>query len=395
MGSDFGLYEILLNIENLEIEQVELADTSVHIHCKICCTDSQTCPSCCNEVSKKTPKYRREIRDLDISGRKVFLHLQVHQFLCDCGRTFSEQFDFVQPGKSYTKRQAKWIFELSAQQSHTQVGALVDMSHKTVERICYQQVEKRQINWSVIRRIGIDEFSFKKGHKDFIVILVDLDTHEIIDLLPFRDKASIRQYFNDLGEEVCSKVTDYCSDMWGPFQDLATELFPNATVHIDRFHWTVHLNKTVDSFRKALRRENKDEEAFKKLKWKLIKRLEKLGETEVEDLQKAFEIAPELEEVYQMKNTFQAIFDSHFSYEFANTQVDLWLEHAKALKNQYLNTFIDLFERHRNNIMNYFKDRISSGVVEGKNNLLRTIKRFTFNMTNFEHFKARVFAFNS
>ena len=24
---------------------------------------------------------------------------------------------------------------------------------------------------------GIDEFSFKKGHKDFIVILIDLETH--------------------------------------------------------------------------------------------------------------------------------------------------------------------------------------------------------------------------
>jgi len=395
MTSDFEFYEMLLNIKDLKIEQVVIEDGSIHIHCKICCEDSQPCPLCTCEVSKKTPKYRRKIRDLDISGRKVFLHLQVHQFLCDCGRTFSEEFEFVQSGKSYTKRQGKWIVELSGQQSHTRVGALVDMSHKTVERICYRSTQKRDINWSLIKRFGIDEFAFKKGHKDFIVILVDLDTHEIIDLLPFRDKASISQYFNNLGEEICAKVTDYCSDMWGPFQDLAKELFPNATIHIDRFHWTVHLNKTVDGFRKALRREDKDEEAFKKLKWKLIKRPEKLSETEVEDLQKAFEIAPELEEVYQMKNTFQAIFDTHFSHEFASTQIDLWLQHAKALKNQYLNTFIELFERHRNNIMNYFKNRISSGVVEGKNNLLRTIKRFTFNMTNFEHFKARVFAFNS
>ncbi len=181
--------------------------------------------------------------------------------------------------------------------------------------------------------------------------------------------------------------------MWGPFQDLAAELFPNASIHIDRFHWTVHLNNVIDACRKELRRENKDEDAFKKLKWKLIKRSEKLSETEKKDLKIAFDKSPELEEIYQMKNTFQAIFDNDFSLEFAATQIDLWIKHAKILDNSYLTTFMELFERHRTNILNYFKNRITSGVVEGKNNLLRTVKRMTFNMSNFSNFKQRVFAF--
>lgn len=394
MQLDFGLYEVLLNIPNLKIEQVSLEESRIDIYCKIDNLASQACPSCQNEVFLKTPKYRRTIKDLDISGRKVILHLQVHQFLCDCGRRFSESFDFVASGKSYTKRQAKWVFEMSAQQSHSRVGSLVDMSHKTVERICYEQAESRNIDWTRIKRIGIDEFAFKKGHKDFIVILVDLDQHEIIDLLPFRDKASISKYFKDLGKDICAKVTDFCSDMWGPFQDLASKLFPSATIHIDRFHWTIHLNKVIDEFRKALRRENKEEVAFKKLKWQLIKRPEKLSDKEMRNLEKAFDIVPELEEVYQMRNTLQAIFDMHFSYDFATTQINHWLEQAKSLNNKYLNTFIELFERHKSRILNYFKNRISSGVVEGKNNLLRTIKRFTFNMTNFKNFRSRVFVFN-
>lgn len=393
MRSDLSIYTYLLNIPNLKIEGVEVETKALHFYCKIEDDKSQECPSCSKMNHQKTPKYRRKIRDLDISGRQVFLHLQVHQFFCECGRTYSENFDFVQSGKSYTKRQAKWVFEMSAQQSHTQVGGLVDMSHKTVERICYEEVQFRIIDWSTIKKIGIDEFAFKKGHKDFIVILIDLDTHRIIDLLEFRSKAFIRKYFKDLGEEICGRVTDFCSDMWGPFQDLAAEIFPNASIHIDRFHWTTHLNKTVDDFRKELRRKNKEEDAFKKLKWKLIKRPENLNETEQKDLEIAFEKAPELEEIYQMKNTFKAIFDNNFSVEFARTQIDFWVEHAKTLDNPYLTKFIDLFERHRTNILNYFKNRITSAVVEGKNNLLRTVKRMTFNMSNFMNFKRRVFAF--
>ena len=391
---DFSIYELLLELPQLRILGVEIEEEGVKISCELRERESQICPKCNNLVSRQTPKYVRKIRDLNISGRAVYLLVDVHQYMCDCGRHFMETLDFVEGSKNHTKRQAKWIIEMSRKQSHTEVSRLVQMSHKTVERICYGGVSERIIDWSKIKRIGIDEFAFKKGHKDFITILVDLDTHDIIDLLEYRDKASLRTYFQALGVEVCQRVEDFCSDMWGPFQDLAAELFPNALIHIDRFHWAIYLNKTVDNFRKQLRKENKDIEAFKRLKWKLIKGKAKLSSTDKEDLNAAFKIAPELEKVYEMKNMFQAIFDAKFSYDLALQQVSIWKTNATALKNEHIDKFITFFERHEDNILNYFKRPITSAVVEGKNNLLRTIKRFTFNMTNFEHFKARVFNFN-
>jgi transposase len=108
-----------------------------------------------------------------------------------------------------------------------------------------------------------------------------------------------------------------------------------------------------------------------------------------------FSLSPQLEELYQMRNRFQAIFDSDYSYDFAEKQIDEWLEKANRLQNKHLTKFIQLFNRHRKNILNYFKNRISSGAVEGTNNLLRTVKRFTFNMTNFQNFKCRVFAYKN
>ena len=391
---DFSIYEALLELPDLSITKIEISDDRVDISCKKAGNFSQKCPKCECIVIRKTPKYIRKVRDLNMIKRSVYLHLEVHQYLCECGRHFIEGFDFVKANKSYTNRQAKWIIEMSRKQSHTEVGRLVEMNHKTVERICYSSTFERTIDWSKIDRIGIDEFAFKKGHKDFITIIVDLNTHEIIDILEYRDKASLRTYFQGLGVEACNKVADFCSDMWGPFQDLASELFPNALIHIDRFHWTVYLNKTVDNFRKELRKENKDIDAFKRLKWKLIKGKNKLSETDTLDLNNAFDLSNELEEVYQMKNMFQAIFDAKFSYELACKQIDIWIAKAKGLKNKHLDEFIDFFRRHQVNILNYFKRPITSAVVEGKNNLLRTIKRFTFNMTNFNNFKARVFAFN-
>jgi transposase len=395
MNNQLEIYEYLLNISNLQVEQVDILERELHIFCKIRNKESQKCPVCQQSVFSKRFKYVRQVRDLDISGRKVILHLSVHQYNCDCKRSFSEVFDFVESGKSYTNRQAKWIFEMSAQQSHVQVGSLTDTCPKTVERISYRQVVSRKINWDKIKRIGIDEFAFKKGHKDFIVLIINLDTHEIIDILEKRDKEFLRAYFKGIGSKFCNQIEDFCSDMWGPFQDLAKEIFPNAAIHVDRFHWTIHLNKVVDNARKSLRRKDPEEEAYKGLKWKLIKRPENLNEEEVKDLKKAFALSPELEDLYEMRNTFQAIFDTNYSYDFAEIQIDNWLEQASVLKNKYLDKFTQLFDRHRKNILNYFKNKISTGAVEGTNNLLRTVKRFTFNMTNFQHFKCRVFAYKN
>jgi transposase len=60
---------------------------------------------------------------------------------------------------------------------------------------CYSQIIIREVNWSKIRRIGLDEFAFKKGHKDFITVIVDLDTHDIIDMVEERSKDFLRAYF--------------------------------------------------------------------------------------------------------------------------------------------------------------------------------------------------------
>jgi transposase len=141
MGLDLESYTGILNIPNLKVEKVEYSEKELNIYCKIEKETAEICPSCQKKVIRKREKYRREVNDLGISGRKVTLHLLVHQYDCDCcHRTFSKKFDFVESNKSYTKRQAKWVFEMSAQQSYYRVAALIGFSNKKVERICYSQV---------------------------------------------------------------------------------------------------------------------------------------------------------------------------------------------------------------------------------------------------------------
>jgi transposase len=155
----------------------------------------------------------------------------------------------------------------------------------------------------------------------------------------------------------------------------------------------MYINKVLDEERKASRKAFPKEELYKNIKWLLFRQMHTLKADELANLEKVFEIRPMMEELYMLKNTFCAIFDMDITPKNALIQIQDWVEYAQKVPNEFLSTFVAFFKRQIIPITNYFKHKVSNAVTEGNNNILRTVKRFTFNMTNFEHFKARCFAF--
>jgi transposase len=54
------------------------------------------------------------------------------------------------------------------------------------------QYQKVRIDVRGLRRLGIDEIVLRKGHKDFVVVLIDLDTHTLMGMAPSRTHADIQ-----------------------------------------------------------------------------------------------------------------------------------------------------------------------------------------------------------
>ncbi len=223
------------------------------------------------------------------------------------------------PGKTYTRRQAKWIFEMCAKQPFTggrppaQVAALVGLSHKTVERLYYDLAEQ-QIDlagrYARVRKLGIDEVSHRKGKRDFVCVLTDLERGVQLDILPDRRKETLDAHFAALGPSFCAQITVVATDMWRPYRDVAETHFPNAEVVIDRFHVVKALNEMLDRIRKHLRREHADTDCFKSIKWSLFKRTDACPADEQARLDEAFAESPLLGDAYRLRNAFHALMDT-------------------------------------------------------------------------------------
>lgn len=386
-------YEDLLGFRDLKVNSIEKTPQRLVLHCELK-TKVSTCPNCLAPTGHINQYEIRQVQDLKISEREVWLHIRVSQFFCPtCHRYFYANPDWVVAGKSYTKRQSKWIFELCQQQPFTQVGALVNLSHKTVERLFFEQAE-RQINlaqrYAQVRKLGIDEISHRKGKKDYVCVLTDLERGIQLDVLPDRKKETLLAHFQSLGVDFCEQIEVVSCDIWKTYINVAKACFPNAEIVIDRFHVVKALNEVLDSLRKKLRKEFKEEHCFKSIKWKLFKRPEKCTENEFALLQNAFDKSWLLEEIYQLRNTFNAMFDIATTNQELEQNLNQWIGFAENLAFKPLHSFIKTLNNWKPQIAAFANQRVTNAVTEGLNNYLRYFKRISFGLPNFQHMRLRI-----
>ena len=139
--NELAFYEDLLGLPDFQVTALEKTPAKLTIHGRSL-VRAAACPLCQQPTGVVNQTEVRHFRDLKISAREVWLHVQVPQFYCvTCHRYFSPPPAWVAPGKSYTLRQAKWIFELCEKQPFTQVAALVNMVPKSVERLFYERAD--------------------------------------------------------------------------------------------------------------------------------------------------------------------------------------------------------------------------------------------------------------
>jgi transposase len=386
-------YQQLLALPHLAVNRVECAPNRITLHCQIS-TPSQACPHCMTPTTLINQYTQRLIRDLDISGRQVWLQIQTRQFVCPiCDRYFSERIGFADPARSYTYRQAKWIVECCARQPFTEVAALLDMGPKTVERLYYRHLQKHldlPARYALVKRLGIDEIAHRKGKAHYCCVLTDLDRGIALDILPSRSKATLLAHFKQLGPDFCNQIESVSFDMWSTYSQVSTLCFPQAIQVVDRFHVVKALNQVLDEVRRKLRRERPWIEAFKDIKWALFKA--KPLPDQAAQLTLAFRHSPLLKAVVRLRDEFHGHFEEAANSAELLGHLQAWITKARALKYPGLDGFTKTLTNWLTPIANYAHEQLTNAITEGLNNVIRYMKRISYGLPNFEHLRLRVLA---
>ena len=390
---EVSLLESLLSLPEVKVGDFEISGNKILLDCTVVSSDL-TCPRCGDSEEKEVSRYyERKIRDLTISGREVWLLVKVKQYHCGCGHYYQEPLDWVEPGKSYTKRQAKFIFESCARQPFKEVAALHNMAVQTVTRIyysyAYETLDLTQ-RYQQVRYLGIDEIAHRKGRRDYCCVLVDLERGRQLDILPDRSRDTLIAHFERLGANFCMQIEEVCTDMHHEYQQVVEACFPRARVTIDRFHVVRLLNRPLDRIRRKLKKGHLREPAFRGIKWMLFKQPRELDAEQKQTLKHVFLLAPQLYQAYQLRNQFHAILDQSQTKEEAQMYLENWIRRVRKSHQEEWLPFLRTLKRWKEKILNFVESRVTNAATEGLNNLIRYIKRISFGIPNFEHMRIRV-----
>ena len=248
---------------------------------------------------------------------------------------------------------------------------------------------------SNLKRLGIDEIALRKGQKDFVVVLVDLDSHKLIGMAESRRQSDVRKVLEGWGLEVLHQIIEVSIDLSGNYKGLVNKIIPNADIVADRFHVTKLVNQELNAARnlviKAIEDNQNEAEkvqllgALKHSKYALLKPEQRLTENQQLKLKEVKAVSPLLASMHQQKEAFIAIFETAKSWTDGTLRLLDWLAETQENFQKSVGTICRWFGE----VTGYFEHRTTSGAVEGINNKLKLIKRSGYGFRNFGNFHLR------
>jgi len=210
------------------------------------------CP-CCGRHSRRVQSlYERTIAALPCGGAAVILHLRVRRFWCRVRwcrrRIFCERLaDLAGVRARRTVRLADY-FRREALRLGGEAGMRQAMTAGTPvsARTLLRLIRAMPLPpVGAVRVLGVDDWSRRKGH-DFGTILVDLEAHKVLDLLPDRTAATQATWLPTHPElEIVSR------DRASAYAEGVRQGAPHAIQVADRFHL---LKNLVEVLERALTR---------------------------------------------------------------------------------------------------------------------------------------------
>lgn len=341
----------------------------------------------CSQCHRRSPLYdqgggRRRWRGLDLGTIPVFLESEAPRVSCKVHGVVVAAVPWARPGSSFTREFEDQCAWLAVHTSQTAVSKLLRIAWRTVGRILRSVGDEARSRIDLLaglRRIGIDELSYLKGHK-YVTVVVDHDTGRIVWMAPGRNTATVLAFFDDLGPERTKLLQIVSADGAEWIDNAVQARAPHAVRCIDTFHVVQWATKALDEVRREvwndLRRTGDADSAkfLKNARWALWHNPGNLTANQQATLAWIPKVNAPLYRAYLLKESLRTVFQEP-SIDEATEKLDAWLRWASRSR---LASFVKLartIRKYRQRIQATLAHGLTNALVEGKNTQLRLLHR--------------------
>ena len=396
---DASLWRVLAGAEKTVVEAVEFDQDTAAIVVMV--RPVSRAVNRCGVCSRRCPRYDagqarpRRWRGLDVGTVRLQLQYRLPRVRCPEHGVVTAHVPWAKHGAGHTHAFDEQVAWLAVRSSKSAVAELMRVSWRTVGVIVARVnavVEARVDRLAGLRRIGIDEISYKRGHK-YLTIVVDHDARRLVWAAQGHDKDTLRGFFDALGPQRSAQITHVSADGADWIAAVLKERCPHAIRCADPFHIVKWATEALDVERRrawqAARRDGhvappelgrQDSTGMAldlaRARYALWKNPEDLTDKQQAQLEWIAATDPRLHEAYLLKEGLRVVFKTRGTDQ--DDGLDGWIAWAASSN---VPAFVKLSTRitkHRAAIRATLKHGLTQGLIESTNTKIRVLTRMAY-----------------
>lgn len=369
----------------------------------------------CGICGRKSNKYdngrgRRRWRSLDLGIVMVYIEAESPRVCCKKHGVVVAQVPWARHKSMFTYDFENYVAWLTLHMSMSVVSKLMRVAWNTIGPVVkrvHNDIRNRDGSClDGLTCIGIDETSYKKGHK-YMTVVVNHETGRLIWAAKGHGKAVLDSFFVSLSEEQRKSIRHVTADGARWIASSVAEWCPNAERSIDPFHVVQWATESLDDVRRLVWREARfDTKSSKKYKrgrpkksderkkdnipnsikgarYPLSKNPENLTAAQEATIELIAKSNPRLHRAYLLKEKLRLIFKHPL--RIAKKELLEWISWARRCR---IPQFVELQKkivRHREAILSTIKYGLSNAKIEAVNNKIKLTIRMGYGFRNIDN----------
>ena len=393
-----SVWQRLLGLARTVVEAVDLDEAAGVLVVSV--RPSKGAARRCGHCGRRAGLYdqgdgRRRWRALDVGELRCFLEADAPRVRCATHGVTVAQVPWARHGAGHTRAFDDTVAWLAVQCSKSAVTELLRVAWRTVGAIVTRvqaDIDAGLDRLADLRRIGIDEISYKRGHR-YLTVVVDHDSGRLVWAAAGRDEATLKRFFDLLGADRCAQITHVSADAAEWIATVVTQRCPSAVRCADPFHIVAWATTALDVVRRetwnaATGRRRIDPltgrpgvadgaaRSIKRARYALWKNPENLTEHQAARLAWIAKTDPRLYRAYLLKEGLRHAFV--LKGQAGKEALDAWVKWARRCR---IPAFVELqrkIVKYRAAIDAALDHGLSNGLIESTNTKIRLLTRIAF-----------------
>ncbi len=336
------------------------------------------CPVCRRRCKiKRFMPEGRTWRDVCVAGWSVEFSYRPKEVECPTHGRVQEDIPWASNYARITYRLEYLVLVYAQLMTQKAAAGLLHLAQSTFSDILHRTIERVRDGHRIrdLTAIGIDEVTFRKGHK-YVTVVYDLNRSCVVWVGPGKARSTIDGFFNTMLSDYQKKRIQWaCCDMSETFIGAITSHCPNAKLVLDRFHIAKALSEAMDEVRKAEWRKatGAERKALKGIRWILFKHP---SNRTPEDKQLLATLRASNRRIHRaavLKDEFDVFWDYRAEWA-ARRFLKGWCTTALKSRLQPIRDFVATLRKHVENVITFIPSRLTNATAEGLNRIIGMVR---------------------